>query len=88
MEKETIKNQYEYYKNNIEELSKKYLGKHIVIKNMQVIGAYGSFGEALNNTLKDHEIGTFIIQHCKGSLTDEIQNFTSRVYVHAEQSAN
>lgn len=52
-----------YYKKHKEEFIILHADKHIVIKGMQVIGVYDSNSEAFARTIKDHEKGTFIIEH-------------------------
>lgn len=53
-----------YFKEHQDELVQEYLGRFIVIKNQEVIGDYDSELEALEETQKEHETGTFLIQHC------------------------
>jgi hypothetical protein len=69
--------QYKFYSNNIESLSKKYYNKYVVIKDLTVIGSYDDFDNALQETVKKHKPGTFIIQLCTGKI--ETQTFHSRV---------
>jgi hypothetical protein len=47
-----------------QELLRQYSGRHIVIKDEQVIGDYGSRKLARQQTLKNHKPGTFIIHFC------------------------
>lgn len=77
MDDKYLLEQYKYYSDNIEELSKKYFNKYVVIKDFEVIGSYDDFDIALNETVKKHEPGTFIIQLCTGKI--ETQTFHSRV---------
>jgi ABC-type Zn uptake system ZnuABC Zn-binding protein ZnuA len=58
------KENFEFYRANLDELLKKYRDSFVVIKNKAVIGAHGSFEEAYEETIKTEELGTFIIQHC------------------------
>ena len=58
------KKDYEWYKTNLKELYKEYPGKQLAISGEQVIGVYSTFEEALEETLKTHKAGTFIIQEC------------------------
>jgi len=57
----------------------KYNGKFIVIKNLSVIGAFDDFNQAIDETLKDHEKGTFIVQKCSSGEEDYTLTFHSRV---------
>ena len=56
--------EYEWFEANLRNLSPKYAGKHLVIKDNSVIGDYTSFAEACEETLTMHQLGTFIIQEC------------------------
>lgn len=46
------------------QLCKKYCGQHIVIVDCKVIAHYDDRNAAIDSTLRDHEPGTFIVQHC------------------------
>ncbi len=55
---------YDFFEENFEELYQKYPQKYISIKVGRVIGAYDTFEEAIRESLKEHELGTFLVQHC------------------------
>lgn len=74
-----LENEFKYYLENQEDLLKKFKGKFIVIKNNQVIGAYDSEIQALTETKKDHEIGTFLIQKVTPGNNDYTETYHSRV---------
>ena len=59
-----LEKQIKYYLDNKKDLLKKYKGKFVVIKNNDVIGAYTTLSDAYDNTIKDHELGTFMIHQC------------------------
>lgn len=59
-----LEKEYKYYLDNKKELLKKYKGKFVVIKNNDIIGTFNSFSDAYHNTIKDHELGTFMIHQC------------------------
>jgi hypothetical protein len=71
--------EFEYYIEHQKELVKKYNGKFIVIKNNSVLDTYDSELEAYNETLKSHELGTFLIQHCLPGKESHTVTFHSRV---------
>ena len=73
---------YEYYIQNFDSLCTKYLNKHIVIKEQSVIGAYDSFEEAYESTIKTEELGTFLIQFCSKE-TNNVNHFYSNNVVFA-----
>ena len=58
---------FQYFVDNYSKLFKKYGHKFIVIKNQQVLGAYEDVGDAVKETLKTEELGTFIVQECTGN---------------------
>lgn len=74
-----LNKEFNYYLNNQDELVKKYNGKYIVIVGENVIGIYDSDVEALCETEKTHELGTFLIQKCTPGKDDYTQIFHSRV---------
>jgi hypothetical protein len=55
---------YEYFLRNTAEFYKKYGKKYLVIKNMNLLGVYETFDEALTKTLETEDLGTFLIQEC------------------------
>lgn len=58
-----IDQQIDFYKKNRIEFITQHGGKHLAIKGMQIIGIYNTKTEAYEETIKLHEIGTFIIEH-------------------------
>ena len=57
--------EFQYYVRHHKELAEKYRGKFVVIKDEQVIGAYDLELEAITETSKEHDIGTFLVQKCE-----------------------
>ena len=60
-----VKQNFDYFKENFEELYKQYKGKYIVLKNCEVIGVYSNLAQAARETAKTEELGTFAVQHCE-----------------------
>lgn len=58
---------FEWFKNHNSDLYKKYGHTFLVIKNKSVIGSYNNLIEAVNETKKQFELGTFIVQECDGT---------------------
>ena len=56
--------EFNYFLEKKEELFKQYPYKVIVIKNKKVIGSYDSIPEAVKDTSKKEQIGTFLVQKC------------------------
>ncbi len=74
-----LRREFQYYLDNQEELVKKYNHRFLVIKGCQVIGDYDSYEQALFETSKKYELGTFLIQECTEGDDAYTQTFHSRV---------
>jgi len=74
-----LKKEFKYYLDHQAELVEKYRGKFIVIKNSQVIGAYDTETQAIRDTQKTQELGTFLVQKCEEGNESYTQTFHSRV---------
>lgn len=74
-----LEKEFKYYIKNQKELIKKYDGKYIVIKNEKVIGSYESEIEAIEETSKIEELGTFLVQKCEPGVESYTQTFHSRI---------
>ena len=59
---DALRREFQFYRDNQDEMVKKYDGKVVAIKDGEVLGAYDSLGKALNETQKTHELGSFLIQ--------------------------
>ena len=59
---DAIRREFEFYRNNQDDIVEHYDGKVVVLKDHVVIGAYDSHLTAFTETVKDHEQGTFMIQ--------------------------
>lgn len=60
-----LQREFEYFLRHQKELVAKYRGKFVVIKDDQVLGAYDSALEAMRETAREHQPGTFLVQECK-----------------------
>jgi 3-methyladenine DNA glycosylase AlkD len=74
-----LEREFDYFLANQEELVRKYQGKFVVIKDQQVIGTYNSELEALKETTKTHELGTFLVQRAEPGSESYTQVYHSRV---------
>lgn len=79
MNNNILKNNYNYYIANHSEIIKKYLNKFIIIKDEEIVDAYDTFEEAVEESSKKYELGTFIIQKCSENIEEDTQIFHSRV---------
>ena len=57
-----LKGEFDYYLANQDSFVEQYNGRVIVIKDRVVLGAYDSTWEAVVETQKQHELGTFLVQ--------------------------
>lgn len=74
-----LEREFEYFLAHQNELVQKYRGKFVVIKDERVIGAYDSELEAINETVKKHELGTFLVQQAEPGSESYTQVYHSRV---------
>jgi hypothetical protein len=54
-------------------------GKVLVIKGQKVLGVYDSELQAVEETVKTHPLGTFLVQKCEAGQESYTQTFHSRV---------
>lgn len=73
-----LEKEFDYYLKNQDKLVNDYNGKFIAIKDCKVIGAYDSEMDAIKQTSKDHELGTFLVQKCEPGSESYTQTYHSR----------
>jgi hypothetical protein len=71
--------EFKYYLDNQNILVKKYDGRYIVIVGEKVVGDYDDYSQALSHSLKNYEMGTFLVQKCSPGEKDYTLTFHSRV---------
>ena len=76
---QNLEKEFEYYLEHQDELVEKYNGKFIVIKDCNVIGVFDSELEAVEETAKQHELGSFLVQKCEPGSEAYTQTYHSRV---------
>ena len=74
-----IAKEFDYYLVNQDALVERYNGKVIVIKGSTVLGAYDNHIEAVIETQKVHELGTFLVQAVSPGIDAYTQTFHSRI---------
>jgi hypothetical protein len=74
-----LEREFDYFLENQDELVRKYRGKFVVIKDQKVLGAYDSEFEAIQQTAKTHEVGTFLVQPAEPGSESYTQVYHSRV---------
>lgn len=74
-----LQKEFQWYLDHQEQLVKEHRGKVLVIKGGEVIGVYDTEAQALFETNKVHEPGTFLIQRCEPGAESYTQTYHSRV---------
>ena len=74
-------NEFRFYLEKQAEFVKGHNGDWVVIKGNNVLGFYGDQLQAIQETQKDHELGTFMVQHITQGETEYTRTFHSRVAV-------
>ena len=74
-----LEGEFDYYLAHQDELVEKYNGRVIVIKDGKVLGDYESQIEAVMETKRTHEMGTFLVQAVSPGPEAYTQRFHSRV---------
>ena len=74
-----LEKECQFYLDNQDELVKEYDGKFVVIKDVEVLGAYDNALMAITETKKSHKLGTFLVQKVSKGTSDYTQTFHSRV---------
>lgn len=74
-----LEKEFQYYIDNQNKLLKTYNGRFIAIVGEHVVGDYDSFEQAIDETMKEYELGTFLIQECIEGEKAYTQTFHSRV---------
>lgn len=75
----SLDKEYQYFAENRATLLKQYRSKFIVIKGNKIIGSYDSEAQAYADTIKNHKLGSFLIQLCLPDKELPPQVFHSRV---------
>ena len=73
-----LEKEFKYYLDHQNELVKKYNNRFLVIVNGNVVGDYDSVEQALFESAKKYEVGTFLIQKCTEGSKSYTQTFHSR----------
>jgi hypothetical protein len=76
---ENLQKEFDYFLAHQQELAQKYAGKVLVIKGQTVIGVFDTELEAIQETSKTHELGTFLVQKCDFTEESHTQTYHSRV---------
>lgn len=82
---DTLLREFEYYKKNKAEYLSKYLNKFVAIKEEELLGVYDNRNEAISETVKNHEFGTFLVHHVQDK--EDVEHFYSRVMFTREKAS-
>jgi len=77
--KANLEKEFRYYLEHQDELVGQYRGKFIVIKDQKVIGVFEAELAAVQETAKDHPLGSFLVQQCEPGQESHTHVFHSRV---------
>jgi len=79
METFNLEKEFQYYINHQDELVQNYKDKFVVIKDQKVIGSFSDQLEAIEETQKDHELGTFLVHFCAPGVENYTQTYHSGI---------
>ena len=74
-----LRDEFDFYLANQDEMVKQYNGKFVVIKDRKVIGVFDDQADAVLDTQKKHDLGTFLVQKVEPGNASYTQTFHSRV---------
>ena len=78
MPEDNLKPEFDYYLAHQKEMVSRYNGKFVVIKGQKVLGAYDDQATAVSSTMKEHELGTFLVQKVEPGPGAYTQTYHSR----------
>jgi len=74
-----LEQEFKYYIENQKDLVQKCNGKFLVIRQDNVDGIFDYYEQAIADSQKKYELGTFLIQECKSGEDSYTQTFHTRV---------
>ena len=74
-------NEFKFYLTKQDEFVKEHNGQWVVIKGNEVLGFYHDQMQAIKETQKTHQLGTFMVQHISQGESEYTRTFHSRVAV-------
>ena len=81
-----LQEEFNFYLEHQGALAKKYGDTVIVIKDKTVIGVYNSEEEAIKETTRTHELGSFLVQKCSADPSSVLHTYRSRVRLFGEET--
>lgn len=74
-----LKKEFDFFLSQRDKLVKEYRGKFVVVRDLQVQGAYDDELTAIKEAQKQFKLGTFIVQRVTDAPDSVQQTFHSRV---------
>jgi len=66
---------HNWYKSHQDEIATQYGGRYIVIADNSVVADFTTEDAALNETLKDRKMGTFLLKLCLPAANEPVKKF-------------
>lgn len=73
-----LASEFDYYISNREKLCKEHEGEYVVIKGGAVLDFFPDQATAIRETIRTHELGTFLVQKCDPDPQSTIVTYRSR----------
>jgi hypothetical protein len=73
-----LEREFAYYRKHQPELVRDHLGEYVVIRGDKIIGFYRSEAEAFEETAKEYEPGSYLIEPCIAGTAHYTAVFNSR----------
>lgn len=72
--------EYKYFLDHQTELIEKYDGKVVVIVGEELVGVYETIADAVAESVKKYEPGTFMVQEVAANPDDLVEKFHTAVF--------
>ena len=76
-----LSKEFQYYIENQKKLSKKYLGKYLIIKDCKVVEAFDKEIDAYREGREKYGLGNFLLQQCFPDRESITSTYQSRVII-------
>lgn len=78
---------YEWFLSNYDRIFDEYGVSYVAIKDGQILGSYPSYADGVRETMKQHPLGTFIVQFCNGNSSGYTGYIASMGFSRSAQNA-
>ena len=77
---ETIEKNYQFFKENFNQIVKNHIGEYVVIKDCSVVAYFKDIKSGIDYMInKGYKLGEFIVQECVKKITDNMAIYHSNV---------